>query len=874
MKNIAKRTLVAMAILSGLIAFTAMGAPREKLSINPVWRFKAGDPADAGKAVYDDSDWDLVSLPHTHRIIASTLRNYEEEGRIVGWYRRDIDISEKALKGKVFIVFQGAMQSTKLWVNGKEVGEYAVSGYDSFHFDITAFLKPGKNKLAVRVDNTEQPTLPPDGEKRDFVLFGGLYRDVDLVFTGNQYVTFPWESAKAGIRLTLPEVSGKSAIVQVETSLRNDESKEVACVVATRILDKDGKEVASMSRDVTLPANGGTTIIDKSDAIQNPELWSPDNPYLYTVETTVRNGATPVDLVTTRLGIRWVEWNTEKGFFLNGKHLKLVGANRHQAYPFIGYALPNSLHRRDAQQMKDMGLNWVRLSHYPHDPDFLDYLDELGIMALAEAPTWMKIPNKEWVVNMDKSFRSMIRRDRNHPSIIIWNACVNHQKKHPVLVQAATEEDPTRARGQDTVPCPMDFSHKKLSGNAALCIEHTGHTFNTFRGQGGNRIREYQQAKRHWEHTDAAYKKVDNSGLAVWCLYDYNTPHYGQPWYSAPHGVFDLFRIPKVSYWWHCSELGAKPITYGLPLAPEQVCIFSNAEKVRLSESTDGKIFNDVAVLTPDEGYQLKHPPFHSDVTKGTTAYKAEGLVGGKVVSSHVFYREEKPATLEMGVDSDTITADGADITRVFVKLVDRNGTVIVGNNANIEFSIEGEGRLVGENPTALRAGEFIILVQSTFTPGNIKITANLPQMHEIAPASILLKTTAVASGAMDMPSVKGLKPSGATQIDMTIDRTNELAKEKGLSWFKLNDVLNAKRGEYVESDSLMVVTDKPGVQMTVKGCEYRVYSSEWSTKPVVLKHGDAVFLRMKAPEQENKEVQARVRIDGVTQIWKVRTSK
>lgn len=867
---------MAMTILSGLIAPTAMGASRETLNINPVWRFKVGDPADAGKAVYDDSSWELVSLPHTHRIIASTLMNFKEEGRIVGWYRRDIVISKKALKGKVFLVFQGAMESTKLWVNGKEVGEYAVSGYDSFHFDITQFLQQGKNKLAVRVDNTEQKTLPPDGSKRDFVLFGGLYRDVDLVFSGNQYVTFPWESAKAGIRLTLPKVSEQSAIVQVETSLRNDEGKEAACVVVTRILDRKGKAVASMSKAVTLPANGGTTIVEKSEVIKNPELWSPDNPYLYTVETTVRKGRESTDVVRTRLGIRWVEWDKEKGFFLNGKHLKLVGANRHQAWPFIGNALPNSLHRQDAQQMKDMGLNWVRLAHYPHDPDFLDYLDELGIMALAEGPTWMRIPNEKWVENLDKSFRSMIRRDRNHPSIIIWNACVNHQKKHPVLVKAATEEDPTRARGQDTVPCPMNFRHKRLSGNAALCIEHTGHTFNTFRGQGGNLYREYEQAKRHWEHTDAAHKKEDNSGLAVWCLYDYNTPHYGSPFFAAPHGVFDLFHIPKLSYWWHLAELGAKPITYGFPIKPDRVCVFSNAEKVRLFESVDGEHFKDVAVLKPDEGYQLKHPPFHSDVTKGTTAYKVEGLVGGKVVSTHTFYRQDEPQALEISVDSDAIVADGADITRVAVKLVDKNGTVIVNNNARVQFSIEGEGRLIGESPTLLRAGQYIILVQSTFAAGNIKVTATLPQMNEIAPASISLKTTAVKSDAIDMPKVKGLRPSGDTLIDMSRNKIKTgLSEMSGYyDWFKLPPVRNAQPGVYVEAASLMVVTDKPSVTMTVKGCEYRVYSSEWSTEPTEIKHGDAVFLRMKAPLGKNKWDSSTIVIDGVKRTWKVGTTK
>ncbi|MCX6872592.1 MAG: hypothetical protein NTW21_02125 [Verrucomicrobia bacterium] len=881
------KTLGAALLSLGLLAMlgsavTAGEAPRNKLNINPVWRFTLGDPADASKPDFDDRGWDLVSLPHSHELYAADLSNFRGKdevkepyvafpGRKVGWYRRTIDIPSSALSGKVFLVFQGAMETTKLWVNGKPAGECLVGGYTSFHFDITPLLQPGKNGLSVRVDNTVQKDIPPDGAMCDFVLFGGLYRDVDLVFTGSPHVTFPWEGPKAGVRLTLPEVSQEKAVVQIETALRNDTDQAVKCIVVTRVLDKAGKAVATAKDEVSLDAKGEAMITQKTEPISNPNLWSPDNPYLYTVETTVMDGNRATDQVNTRLGIRWCQWDKEKGFFLNGKHLKLVGANRHQAWPFIGSAVPNRLLRADAEQMKKMGINWVRLSHYPHSPAFLDDLDELGLMALEEGPTWMHTPSETWMKNLDAAFRSMIRRDRNHPSIIIWNCCVNHQGGDATLVKAATEEDPTRARGQDTVPCPMNFEHLTISGNAALCIEHTGHTFGTFRGQ--ELTREYDLTKRHWEHTDAAYKKVDNSGLAVWAMYDYNTPHYGAPYFQAPHGVCDIFRIPKLSYYWHCAELGKEPITHLYPFKDDAVVIFSNAEKVRLSESIGGKDFKEVGVLEPDKGFALNHPPFHANVSKWTTCYKAEGLVNGKVVSSHIYHRQSELAALKLSVDHSEITADGGDMTRVLLQLVDKNGTVIVNNYEPVNFSIEGAGLLVGENPTQLMAGQCIILVRSTFEPGKMTISAEMPGLEGITKASVSLKTVAVAADAhVDMPKTTVKAPTGKSVMPTNLKQIQVNLPPDDFGWFVIPAVDNAEPGQMVESKPMLVSGQRQTSKLTVQGCEYRIYSSAWSSAPTEVIRGDALFFRMKANPAAGQSATAEVTIQGVKRTFTVKT--
>lgn len=827
---------------------------RIRLNINPVWRFHLGPLSSPPvQPAFDDKAWETVSLPHTHQVFSADLTGFVEHGRQVGWYRR-ILLKPDAWKGKrVFLEFQGAMQTTKLWVNGKAIGEYATSGYDSFHFDVTESLQTGPNQLAVCVDNTVNPNIPPDGQKTDFIQFGGLYRDVHVVVTDPLHVTFPWEDKQAGIRLTLPEVSDARAVLLAETQVRNDSVSPRACTLLTEVRDRDGRLVTSATATQSIPAGQAFVFSQTVNPLQNPILWSPANPYLYEVHTIVQQDGQEVDRVKNRLGIRWVGWDKNHGFFLNGKHLKLVGANRHQTWPFIGNAVPNGLHRRDAELLKEMGCNWVRCSHYPHDPDFLDDLDELGIMALEEGPTWMKTGGTLWMDNLERSFRRMIRRDRNHASLIIWNACVNHSGGNKRLISAATEEDPTRARGQDTVPCPMNFKHKTISGNGALCIEHTGHTFDTERGSTGKPgkaavgwvygqqtdNREYELTRRHWEHTDAAYKVPGNSGLAVWCMNDYNTFHNATA-AIARHGVLDLFRIPKFSWWWHQSELTEKPMAYIIRINETEACVLSNAEEIRLLQHT-GNGQTIVETRKPDAGFALRHPPFHFKVSPSATALKAEALKDGKVVASHVWKQPGKPAKLVLQADRSTLAADGSDISRIVVSAVDENGTDTPGCNAEISFALDGNGQLIGENPVKLRAGKMIILAQSAFSPGTLRIRA---AAAGLTAASVEVATTAPPA-SVDMPvDLPAKHPSGARLI---VKGGQSAAVQSRPLAFEARQ--NAGPDRWIESDPIML---EASAQLSITGGEYRIYTSPWTSRPGRAGGGDAVFVRVKSSARPN----------------------
>ena len=847
---------------------------RIRININPVWRFHLGEPKEAPvQTAFDDKAWEIVSLPHTHEVFPADLSGFNEHGRQVGWYRREIEMPAAWSGKKVFLEFQGAMQTTKLWVNGSPAGEYATTGYDSFHFDITRQLRTGKNQLAIRIDNTVNPELPPDGQKTDFIQFGGLYRDLHLVVTDPLHITFPWEAKQAGIRLTLPEVSDSRAVVLAETNVRNESESPRKCTLITEVRDREGKLVTSMTDASEIPAGASHDFTQTSKPIPNPQLWSPEHPYLYQVHTIVQIDGKELDRVTTRLGIRWVTWDKKDGFFLNGKHLKLVGANRHQTWPFIGNAVPNGLHRRDAEQLKEMGCNWVRCSHYPHDPDFLDDLDELGIMALEEGPTWMKTGGKPWMDNLEKSFRSMIRRDRNHPSIIIWNSCINHSGGNKQLIAAAKEEDPTRARGQDNVPCPMNFKHKTISGNGALCIEHTGHTFDTERGATGKPgkaavgwvygqstdNREYELTRRHWEHTDAAYKVPGNAGLAVWCMYDYNTFHNATAG-IARHGVLDLFRIPKFTWWWHQSELTTKPMAYIVRINDSEVCVFSNCEEVRLLQHTGGKT-TQKETRKPDSGFDLKHPPFHFKVSPEATALKAEGLMAGKTAATHVWKKPGTAAKLVLVADRPTLTADGADISRIIVSAVDAKGTEVPLCSDEVTFSIEGNGQLIGENPVKLRAGKMIILAQSSFVPGTIQVSASA---KGLAAGSTRVTTQAV-SAATDMPAaLPGSQPATARLI--VRGGNASVVKAQSLVFEPKN---NVAPGVWIESDPIMLDVSSP---LSITGGEYRIYTAPWTTKPGKAGGGDAIFVRVKSASNAGGSAKAELSLGGKKVPFEVTT--
>ncbi|MGA9638542.1 glycoside hydrolase family 2 protein, partial [Flavobacterium sp.] len=419
MKTIFQNLILICFVLAS--SFTGEAQTRIKKSINYGWKFHLGDP---DQKLYtsdlDDSKWESVNVPHSLELTSMNLNGNKDDKyqktfmRNVGWYRKSIDVTANKSK-KVFLEFEGSHQITDVWVNGKHVGQYAVGGYTPFHFDISNFVVYGsKNLVTVKADNRRNEVTPPDPGPMDYIKFGGLYRDVYLVETNTLYQTFNWESDISGQNITTPTVDpvNLNGTVNIKTGIRNETNQIQKTTVINRIIDDKGVVVLKLTQTKDIPA-GAEVQFNEIGSIENDfHLWSTDNPYLYRVNTTIYKNETLVDETECKMGFRKIEISKTQGVLLNGKPIKLVGVNRHQHYGFIGDAMPNSLHYKDALQLKKLGMNVIRTAHYPQDNALIEACDELGILIYEEAPTWMSIGNEAWFDNYEKAARTMVRNHR------------------------------------------------------------------------------------------------------------------------------------------------------------------------------------------------------------------------------------------------------------------------------------------------------------------------------------------------------------------------------------------------------------------------------------------------------------------------------
>lgn len=397
------RLLKQLLLISSLVP-SFLFAQRVKQSINTSWQFQKGVHADA-------SQWKPVNIPHTWN--AEDVMD-DEKGyfRGVCWYEKTIFIPENWQDKDVYLHFEGASQLADVYVNGTNVGQHKGS-YLAFNFNITKHIKKGENVIRVRLDNSHNPDIAPLGG--DFSVYGGIYRDVYLVALEKNHFDMD-NYATSGVFVSTPEVSKEAAQVQIKGKVVAGNKVKVRSV----ILDKQGKEVAR--HESTPKKDGSFELLVKN--ISSPHLWSPEDPYLYTVINTLVDTKTgeQYDEVTSPLGFRWFSIDAEKGFFLNGEPYKIMGASRHQDFKNLGYALPDALHVNDVEYLKLMGGNFLRVAHYPQDPAILEACDRLGILAAVETPGNNQVTeNVAYAENMLDSQREMIRQNYNHPSVVIWS---------------------------------------------------------------------------------------------------------------------------------------------------------------------------------------------------------------------------------------------------------------------------------------------------------------------------------------------------------------------------------------------------------------------------------------------------------------------
>ncbi|WP_427967936.1 glycoside hydrolase family 2 TIM barrel-domain containing protein [Altererythrobacter sp.] len=432
-----KSLLIALLVAIGSIIPPSLAAAREvaaeisvpagraRINFNANWRFALGSHAGAEDVEFDDSAWERVGLPHSFSMPYFRSPDFYTGD---GWYRKEFTLRALPKGRRIALEFEGAFQDARVYVNGVELARHR-GGYTGFPVDITAALRRGRNVVAVLVNNEWQPTLLP--RAGEHVFSGGLYRDVWLVTTDEIHV--PW----TGTRITTPELSAESGRVAAETEVHNAGTDRANVTLRTKIVDELGRHVASLPDQNVTIAPGTTALASQLSApIASPRLWSPESPTLYRAITSLVVNGRERDRYETEFGFRWFEWTADRGFFLNGKHRYFRGANVHQDQAGWGDAVTNGAIERDVRMIKDAGFDFVRGSHYPHDPHFAVATDRLGMLFLSEMSFWgtagFRNPwgasayptdpahRAEFDANAKQQLSEMIRINRNHPSIVAW----------------------------------------------------------------------------------------------------------------------------------------------------------------------------------------------------------------------------------------------------------------------------------------------------------------------------------------------------------------------------------------------------------------------------------------------------------------------
>lgn len=399
-----------------LLFLSPVQAQRESRTINDSWKFLKGECAAASDSAFNDAAWTSVHLPHTWNTDAYIEKDYY---RGIGWYRRQISIPQNWKGKQIFLKLDAASKAATIYINGKNVGEHA-GGYTASTFDITPFCTFGTpNSLAIRVDNARQDIPPISG---DFTFFGGIYRDVWLTAAPKQHFHLT-NHGSDGIFISTPQVSQEKGTILIRGEVKNDASQKASLELEHTIYNPDGSIAQTKKQSIQIKAGELYSFRAETAPIPSPQLWTPETPHLYRVESVLRDKKTKtiLDHSNHHTGFRWFNFDGEQGFSLNGKPYKLRGICRHQDQKPIGVALTDEMHRRDMKLMKEMGANFIRISHYPQDDALLEMCDKLGMLAWEEIPIIDIVPDTPgYAENCERNLREMIRQHYNHPSIITW----------------------------------------------------------------------------------------------------------------------------------------------------------------------------------------------------------------------------------------------------------------------------------------------------------------------------------------------------------------------------------------------------------------------------------------------------------------------
>ena len=713
---------------------------RRVFPLNHKWLYSEKNVPGGTGPRFNDAGFTRVTIPHTNKLLP--WHGFDDKDyQFVSLYRRHFRMPAGLTGRRVFVDFGAVMTAATVTLNGQKLGEYR-GGYTPFSFEVTPHVDwRGDNVLAVEVDSTERNDIPPFGGEIDYLTFGGIYRDVALRVVPSTFI----ENVFAKPVDVLSD--NRRVNVRVYLDVKGSGPRKL-----TAELRDSNRVISTQSVDVTSGAPHHDLQLTNLGAI---ELWSVDHAKLYQVRVSLFEGDSLTDEYETRIGFREARF-TPEGFFLNGKHLKLRGLNRHQTYPFVGQAMPARVQRRDAWILRrDFKCNTVRTSHYPQSPHFLDACDELGLLVFEEIPGWQHIGDQGWKDLSVQYVEAMIKRDWNHPSIMLWGVRVNESRDdHDFYTrtnQVAHALDDSRQTGGvryrydseqlEDVFTMNDFQIPLRPPNRPLYFntEFIGHMYPTKRNDNVERVTEHTM--RHARvHNQLASDGRYAGGLG-WCAFDYNThANFCSTDRICYHGVADIFRIAKPAAGFYKSQCDPKE-----EIVLEPAFDWSRGDRdesfnvaLICSNCDHLKIYIGnrlVADADPDRKTfaHLRYPPFVVNIRSGINGpwgdLKIEGYLAGKLVITKMMSGRGADRQLLVEPDDLELIGDGIDATRVVLRVTDEYGAVRPLANAAISLSLEGPGEIVGENPFSLFGGVGAVWIKTKEVPGLIRLTATHPRL-------------------------------------------------------------------------------------------------------------------------------------------------
>lgn len=770
--------VAAAAALSGpaVLAEEKHSYGRTILPINRNWRYTPKKVEAATSVAFDDSSWDRVVIPHTN--IQLPWHNFDDkEYEFISTYRRSFKMPKDATGKRVFVDFEGVMTASTVWINGNRLGEYK-GGFTPFSFELTKYLKED-NVLVVHVDSTERADIPPFGYEIDYLTFGGIYREVALRIVPNTYIDNLFAQPKNVLSTPSLDVNcflagelARNGGLSIEAELLDGESVlakgthtvgAAASSSATSLDPYVDAAVYSTEETAKDPARYTVSLTH----LENLKLWDLDHPNLYSVRVKLVKGGQVVDEDVRRIGFREAVF-TDHGFSLNGKVIKLRGLDRHQTFPFVGQAMAARAQKKDADILrKNLHCNIVRTSHYPQSRHFLDRCDEIGLLVLEEIPGWQHIGDEKWKQVAIDNVGRMIRRDWNHASIVLWGVRINESlDDHDFYIRTnafAHALDETRQTGGIRYFQESEFLEDVFTMNdfgfplkapkhpRYLNTEFVGHTFPTKTTDDDERQREH--TLRHARIHDQLASDPQYAGGIGWCAFDYNThANFGSGDRICYHGVTDIFREPKPAAGFYKSqcdpaeEIVLEPAFHwarGDESIGFTAAVFcSNCDHLQIfgrANCIESNPWVMLAELDPDrtEFKHLKYPPFVLDMQKidlkkfgaAWGDLRADGFVNGKKVISKSLSGKGVDTKFALLADDRTLLADGADATRVVLRVTDEFDAIRTFANDPVSFTLEGPATLIGDNPFSLVGGTGAVWIRAGEKSGSVRLTAKHPHL-------------------------------------------------------------------------------------------------------------------------------------------------